>query len=473
MGNTLETEKLEEKERKRVAALEKSEEHRNNTSDEHTIVSKIGYLIGVQECFFTDNGFCMDARIAKEMNTNKDARIIRNLCALRSSCERGFLKFSNAITFELKNLNSIDYTENFVKTLHNDGMEIIKANPKMEDYIIMFNKLITENIDKCKPLFPDWVEWKYIRELFIVKGDSVEKNKKVFTEYISHSIIYPFQQFIVWKFMPDEGNILYSDKKFLTRLYEQHHDSFSMIQNVCGAGIKTQRSIASFVDESNKVVMLVDCENCDPLRLCAALDEIDITTRSKISNIILYNDVNASSAWNLLEKHTKASITHQMTQRIKLEKSLVDIELTAGACKEHYQNNVDSFMLASSDSDFWGMIRSLPTAKFLVLVEKEKVSNSVLNVYEEKEIPYCFLNDFCQAGASYQMRTDAILSECTVFISERLQDINTSAMLSTALQRTRITMTEKEKKQFYDKCIKTLHVEIAENGIVQLKFSHV
>lgn len=37
-----------------------------------------------------------------------------------------------------------------------------------------------------------------------------------------------------------------------------------------------------------------------------------------------------------------------------------------------YKNDVDSFVIVSSDSDYWGLISSLPDAHFLVMIEREK-----------------------------------------------------------------------------------------------------
>lgn len=42
-----------------------------------------------------------------------------------------------------------------------------------------------------------------------------------------------------------------------------------------------------------------------------------------------------------------------MTERVMENKSLVDVMLTARVCKEHFANDVDSFIIASSDSDYW------------------------------------------------------------------------------------------------------------------------
>ena len=36
----------------------------------------------------------------------------------------------------------------------------------------------------------------------------------------------------------------------------------------------------------------------------------------------------------------------------KEDKSFLDIRLSVGVCKEFYQNQIDSFILASSDSDY-------------------------------------------------------------------------------------------------------------------------
>ncbi|MDE7214156.1 MAG: hypothetical protein K2N42_06215 [Anaeroplasmataceae bacterium] len=71
--------------------------------------------------------------------------------------------------------------------------------------------------------------------------------------------------------------------------------------------------------------------------------------------------------------------------------------MTTGACKEFYGNNIESIILASSDSDFWGLVSSLPNAKFLVLNESTKPSNTILRVLKENHIQYCFMDLFAQA----------------------------------------------------------------------------
>ena len=85
---------------------------------------------------------------------------------------------------------------------------------------------------------------------------------------------------------------------------------------------------------------------------------------NKVSKIILIDDVNTSTAWGVLEEHVSIPVEHKVIPRIKEDKSLVDITLTAQLCKEFYANNTDSFVLVSSDSDYWGLISSIPEAHF-------------------------------------------------------------------------------------------------------------
>lgn len=68
-----------------------------------------------------------------------------------------------------------------------------------------------------------------------------------------------------------------------------------------------------------------------------------------------------------------------MIERIKENKSLVDIRLTARTCQEFFENEVDSFINVSSDFDYWGLISSLPRARFLAMIEWEKCESDMKN----------------------------------------------------------------------------------------------
>jgi hypothetical protein len=359
--------------------LSKREKYRERRSEEYDIVSKVAFLIGVPDSHWKSQYTGLDSDIYEQLSNNRDARIIRNLCGLRTEIERNFKRFSMLILMELKNLHTIPQTQGMVNQLRKDEIDIIKANPKLEEYLPKINALLQQHID-------------------------------------------------------------------------------------------AKRNIYGFVDASEQTVALVDCENCDPLKLCAALQSMQPETLAKIKKIILYNDVNASSAWNLLQKHTKATIEHQMSERVLTGKSLVDVMLVAGCCKEHYVNKVDSFLLFSSDSDYWGLISSVSTAKFLVMVEQNKVSGEIVQKMIDSDIPFCYLDQFCQGGQSHKMKVDALLSECQRFVSKHFESFNVQEMVNVALLQTRIEMSKAEQKQFYERYIKTMRLNITADGMVNIEF---
>ena len=452
--------------------LSKRDKYRERRGEEYEIVSKVAFLIGVPETHWKSQYTGLEQDIYEQLNENKNARIIRNLCGLRTEIERNFKRFSMLILMELKNLHTIPQTQGMVNQLRKDGIEIIKANPKLEEYLPKINSLLQQHIDSCKTLFPIWISWEFVRQLFIIPGgNSVKKSKEIFDYYMENLERYPYRIFINWRWgKDDEGNLLYNDEKFLSRLYQQNGEVFTGYSNVRGEGKETQRNIYDFVDASEQTVALVDCENCDPLKLCAALQSMQPETLAKITKIILYNDVKASSAWNLLQKHTKATIEHQMSERVLTGKSLVDVMLVAGCCKVHYANHVDSFLLFSSDSDYWGLISSVSTAKFLVMVEQSKVSGEVVQKMIDSDIPFCYLDQFCQGGQSHKMKVDALLSECQRFVSKHFESFKVQEMVNVALLQTRIEMSKAEQKQFYERYIKTMRLKVFADGTVNIEF---
>lgn len=59
---------------------------------------------------------------------------------------------------------------------------------------------------------------------------------------------------------------------------------------VSDAGAFVKNNIYDFVDDSEKTVLVVDCENSDPYKLCATLKSLDYDVMQKISSVILFDD---------------------------------------------------------------------------------------------------------------------------------------------------------------------------------------
>jgi hypothetical protein len=279
--------------------------------------------------------------------------------------------------------------------------------------------------------------------------------------------LYPYKIYINWK-PQEQGNILYNDKKFVSLLYEWNNSMFTDYSKVSDAGSYVKGTIYDYIEDSEKVVIVVDCENSDPYKLSATLRNLDYTYTQKISSIILFDDVHTASAWRILEQFTSIPVEHVMTERVKENKSLVDIKLTARACQEHYVNHVDSFVIVSSDSDFWGLIESLPNARFLVMIERDSCGPDLKNALVNAGIFYCYIDDF-YSGNAEDVKHGAIFKAMYQYIDNTVR-LNVNDMFNEALKVTRVEMTSSERNQFFAKYIKTMQMHIDTNGDLTLEF---
>ncbi len=390
---------------------------------------------------------------------------MRNLCRIRTAIEKNYGKIANEMRYNVKNLHTLpDYVPTeCINELQQDGISIIKSNYKLNQYIIDINRHITNRINNCKEIFPIWIKWAYIRNLFIMPNGTSEAGiKAAGEEYNMYKNSYPYQVYINWASI-NRGNILYSDKKFVTILYEENNDYFDDMSKVTDAGNVAKSGIYRFLDRSEKCAVVVDCENSDPYKLYATLNNLDQEALlSKISKIILYDDVHTSSAWSILEQFTEIPIEHIVIERIKENKSLVDMRLSTGTCIEYYENHVDSFILVSSDSDYWALISAMPKINFLVLVESGKCSPAIKNALVSEGITYCYIDDFC-TGNSEQLKVSILLTEIRQAIDRSFR-LNVNELLANAYTASRANLSDAEKRQFYNRYIKPMKIVIDANG---------
>lgn len=435
-------------------------DHKN---DKFNVVSTMAYLLGVSERIFDNPHEAPQRSIYDDLDKQKPARIIRNLCRLRNALQQRYLTINNQMMREYKGLASIqEVPKDALRQLSDDRITIIKGNRHTgNEYIANINRLISDRINNCKNLFPIWLNWKYIRELFVMPNGMTEKGIKAAAELFSQNRrCYPYQCYMNWQ-PTDCGNILYNDKKFVTSLYEWHQDYFGDMSKLADVSDSTKGNIHGYLASSKKAVIIVDCENSDLYKLYATLRGLNQAQLSKISKIILYDDIHAASGWDLLNEFISISVEHHIIERINEHKSLTDVTLTAGACKEFFQNGVDSFVLVSSDSDFWALIRSLPDARFLLLMERDKSGTQIKEQLEKNSIYYCYIDDFYSAETS-DMKTKAILKAMYQALGE--YQINIDSILEAALQETRTRMSKSEREQFYNAYIKPMHLVIADDG---------
>lgn len=439
--------------------------HTRDQGNTYMIISKVAYLSGVDRRIFENIYEPPKMEYFQQLEQNREARIIRNLCRLRTAIEQNFSSICTAMQYDLKNLHTLPQyiPVDCITALEKDGLSLIKANHKLNQYIIDINRHIANHISKCRPLFPLWLNWDYIRALFIMPdGYSLQGIKRAAAKYYSHKCQYPYQIYLNWS-AGENGNIFYNDKKFVTLLYESHGDRFQNFGLVSDAGQNTKNGIYDFVAQHNKIIIAVDCENADPYKFHNMLSSLQQKNAlSHVEKIILYNDTHTNEVWKLLNRFTDLPVEHHMTERIKAEKSLVDFELIIGVCREYYEHQVDSVILVSSDSDYWSLISKMHQLDFLVMVEEAKCGRAIRDALDEAGVMYCYMDDFCTNAASKMMIT-ALLDELQRTLTASLS-INLQTILQQAYHSVRANMSEIEKTQFYDRYVKPLKIGFDQNG---------
>lgn len=433
------------------------------TVDTKDIVATIAYLIGVkkhiiEQCYGNEERELLD-----NIYADRDATVIRYLCKLRTSLFLKFKKTDDEMRYNLKNINKLEWfdTDN-IKQLEKWGYNVVKSNYRSEKYMIDFTRMISENIDKCSHLFYDWVNWDYIKDLFVVpKYNKDNVMKKEFELYMSYKEYYPFQVYIHWK-PADHGSILYSDGKFLDLLYSMHDDYFEDKSKFRDAHKETKNQIYDFINHSNRTAIAVDCENSDVYKLYGVLKNLDQTVLDKIEKIILYDDYHTTSGWDWIGKFTRIPLEHVEVERVTDMKSLVDIKMTAGVCQDYYENGISSFIIVSSDSDYWGLISSLPKANFLVMYEYSKCGQAIKNALSKHNIYYCSIDDFC-SGNTEELKKAVLFDTLEKYIPDIL-NLNGKELAHQIYTETRINATDKEIEIFYNKYIKTLRLKVDLDG---------
>jgi len=463
--------------------------YRNNS---YNVVSIFGYLIGVpKDQFMAPENPAMMESMYKKLSTNKNARIIRNLCIIRTCMEKNYINIVQELLSGYKNIDNIPdlIPVESVNQLYSDGISLVKTHHDIDQYIITINKEISNRVGNIKNVFPEWLKWDYIKPLFIMpNGTAKEGIKDEGMFYNTNRNRYPYQVYMNWV-MDDVGNILYCDEKFVKLLYEFHEDYFTDSSLVRNAGDLTVESINEFLEEAQNAIFVVDCENSNPVKLASVLSGLTGEQKERIKGVLLFDSHYTNEGWGImsesdeheareedeekvtvdtdlfdwasLESTAGVKMEHIVVERLLEAKSQVDMTLAVRTTQEVYKNNVDSVVLVSSDSDYWAMIRNLPEVKFMVMLERDKTSPKIKESLDSKGIKHCFLDDF-YTGVSYSLKTEAICKYIQTYLDKNVS-FDAEKLLDNAVHYSWLDMTDKEKEGFMDKYIRQAHVKV-ENG---------
>lgn len=196
-------------------------------NSKYNIVSLVAYLIGVEKRHFENEVEPPQLDIFEALERDKNARIVRNLCRIRTAFEQNYSKIRSEFYYSMKNLGSLPelIPTDAVEQLVRDGVSLQKSKPDNDTYLIAINRELSNRIANCKTLFPDWINWNYIKPLFLMpNGMKPEGLKTAWGEYNRDRNRYPYQCYMNWT-GETAGNILYSDDKCTNpagRSYSHH-----------------------------------------------------------------------------------------------------------------------------------------------------------------------------------------------------------------------------------------------------------
>ena len=427
------------------------------------IVSRVAFLIGIEDKYFgigqTENMNPQFYRsIYEEMIEDKEARIVRNLCYLRTKLQRNFRAIFTEMNSDIKNIDAIPdlVPQDTLKKLYQDGINFVQPRRRLENYIVDVHNYLMLHVSNCKKFLPNWVKWLYIRNLFFIqKGHTIEGNKEAARLYSECRDLFPYQAYINW--IPDEGdgNILRDDAKFLPILYERNHDKFYDMSKVTEAGDAALEDPKDFFEKAKRVIIAVDCENADPCKVIGILKDIYMRgIVNKICKILLNEDL---------------PLEYYLTDRVKDEKSAVDVALTIKFYREleiqkEAGTPVDSAVIISSDCDFWPLIELTPEMKFLVMLEYDNCSQAYYQRLQKNGIPFFYIDEYYMSG-NIELKTETVLQDVIDEIEEYyLSTINLFTVINHVLSKLGLKMTEQELTHFFEKYISVMSIAFAKNG---------
>lgn len=363
-------------------------------------VTTVAYLIGANERFFS----YYDKEVLDNLQRHKEANIIRLLCLLRNQMIRKYDE-AKRLYNELIPLEETVYFGNLYSELKDKyDIDIKTYNSSPLATVKNINNYIEQHINGVRELFPTAINWQFISELFKMPSSKCE-NEKIFKSKIIQSFHanlkkYPYGRYINW-YPKSCGNLLQTDLKFLKIIYSQNDRMLTTnaaldILDTFPNGNKL--SIHDFIKETDKVVFAVDCENSNCYYLYSLLKSLSKTDVEKISDIVLYNDINTTTAWEYLEEIVDVPVTIVPCNRVIGKKSLVDMKMCADVSKLHYSKNINNFVLLTSDSDFYGLISTVETANYYIMLERTKISNRTIEVLKNNNIQYDYLDEFATQG---------------------------------------------------------------------------
>ena len=415
------------------------------------IVSKIAYLIGVKDIHLNQ----FDESTINTIKKSSDCYLIRRLCQFRTTLLLHFSEIERDLKRTSGRISETDRCrELYDSLLTKNGLDFELYNSNVKEYINRVNEEIESRIDSVGYLFPSTEqndEWSIIRDIFIFPINNLEQERK---KYINSREVYPFMCYINWT--PQKaGNILDNDSKFMLILYSNNGKEYIVPKE------SMMNSIYNYSVKCNRLVICVDCENIDYISFYTAITQLKAELLNKIERVILFNDSSLKLGWNFYSIDLPIEIERIECPRIQDNKSTLDVKMASYITALHYRDGIDGFILATSDSDYWGLIDAISsTAKFFIWGEKEKISEKNISALDRNNIPYCMLDDFNNEEIRNRIKEDTYKDQITDLLNKKMPTIESYLDL---IQNQTMYITDPDKSLF-NQIACSLKISFDENG---------
>lgn len=149
----------------------------------------------------------------------------------------------------------------------------------------------------------------------------------------------------------------------------------------------------NLIDKSDRVVLVIDCDNVNFFKTVLAVN--DILKDYTVKQIQLHLDQHSLYIWNMFDNMVKTTvpIIKRTTCRIKGEKSSVDVAVTTGICESVYKFGCNCVVLFSSDSDFLALIDSInktkskdDSVKWAICYESHSTNGRYLEILSDRKV---------------------------------------------------------------------------------------
>lgn len=385
------------------------------------IIHVIQFMLGVPEKYLPNMEKC--SFLSK----------VRALCNLRSAIVGQFSEVNTAH----KNgdaLTTIKETRNPAQMLAEKYNFTPNEQTSLSRIVMELNEAIDKEVNNV-PTFEN-IPKEWVQELFhMPEGNTVEGVREAVKKFRKYSQSYPSRKYLNWDFAatPESlrARLFESDASLLAMMRQQHANKAVQLFD--------------FIGKSDKVDVIVDCENSDAQRLYNSLRVM----LPHINKIIFVNDAHGNALWDEFERFApEVNIEHVKLNRLKEQKSLVDYTMVSKTFEEYYESDVRDFVLASSDSDIWALIMAIPTANVMVLSERCKSGDVLPNALTKSDIPFIFMEDV--QTDSFEMMDAAMNRECT---AQFAKTANWKKAVINSLKRLNIYPPEEKVQQYFNMAV--------------------